>query len=60
MSEFECSRGHLVCAPYHRCQICEGRVIRMDGYSSRELAMLDRIVDGTCIEKEASYDREAD
>jgi hypothetical protein len=44
MSEFECENGHMP-APSQmiggRCPECGGRIVRMDGMSSRELAMMD-------------------
>ena len=37
MSEFECRNGHLVDPPYYQCQECGGTVVRMDGYSRKQL-----------------------
>ena len=39
MSEFECSQGHLMSPRDSRCNICGGRVARMDGKSNRQLRM---------------------
>lgn len=49
MSEFQCSRGHLMSSGDVTCRICGGRVHTMDGFTSRQLAMM-----------EADYERDRD
>ena len=43
MSEFECRNGHLMPSGKYFCPECGERVARMDGYSAREWAAIERM-----------------
>ncbi len=45
MSEFECSKGHDMHFKDYRCEICGGRVARMDGKTSRQLMLEEKYAD---------------
>lgn len=52
MSEFECSCGNFIKPSVGHCEKCGGRPVRMDGYTSRELDAIEKIMEERDAENE--------
>lgn len=56
MSEFECSKGHLVKPSERICPICGGKIVRMDGMTGSQLKRKE----ASESRRESAVDREPD
>ena len=58
MSEFCCSRGHLMSSGDVTCPECGGKLHTMDGYTGKQIAMMEADYEQEKYNKEADEEDE--